>query len=124
MAGIGPFALLWVGATSFSMTAKSANVLNSSIPEIWSFLFIYPLANVIAIAAHYHLSPPMYAWLRSAPLPRNRIDHIEAWNANKGWSGDDLWGVVDDLGIKEYSEMTEDTDGDVVYVAPNASTAI
>ena len=37
--------------------------------------------NILLIVLHYHLSPPMYAWLAVAPLRPNPIDSATPWAA-------------------------------------------
>jgi len=41
---------------------------------------IYPVTNILLIVMHYHLSPPMYAWLSVAPLNSNPIDNPTPWS--------------------------------------------
>jgi len=77
MAGLGPFALLWVGWATFSMQAKSANVLSNSL--IWMWCIIYPVVNILLIVMHYHVSPPMYNWIANAPRRPNAIDARRPW---------------------------------------------
>ena len=79
MAGLGPFALLWVGTASFLMSSKSGAVLDQT--PIWQWGIIYPVLNILMIVLHYHLSPPMYAWLAVAPLRPNPIDSATPWAA-------------------------------------------
>jgi len=79
MAGLGPFALLWVGMATYLMSAKSANVLTSNNLLVWIWSVIYPIFNILMIVMHYHLSPPMYAWLEKAPLRKNPIDDPTPW---------------------------------------------
>jgi len=40
---------------------------------------IYPVVNILLIVMHYHLTPPMYAWLAVAPLKPNPIDSVKPW---------------------------------------------
>jgi len=63
MAGLGPFALLWVGYATFMMSAKSGAALLVANTWIWIWALIYPVMNIGLIVLHYHLSPPMYAYL-------------------------------------------------------------
>ena len=79
LAGLGPFALLWVGLATYLMSAKSANVLTTANLLVWIWSVIYPVANILLIVMHYHLSPPMYAWLEKAPLRKNSIDDPTPW---------------------------------------------
>ena len=81
MAGLGPFALLWVGAATFLMSAKSGSVLTWANTTVWMWGLIYPCVNLLLIVMHYHLSPPMYAWLAVAPLRKNPIDNATPWAA-------------------------------------------
>jgi len=71
MAGLGPFALLWVGYLSFLMAAQSASVLASNA-VVWMWAILYFVLNVALIVAHWYLSPPIYAWIATAPLPEKR----------------------------------------------------
>merc|ERR1712195_464306 len=79
MAGLGPFALLWVGTATFLMSAKSGSALVANT-MVWIWGLIYPVMNIALIVAHYHLSPPMYAWLAVAPMNANPIDSAKPWN--------------------------------------------
>lgn len=85
MAGLGPMALLWVGVSTFMMSAKSANVLSNSAIYLWAI--IYPVLNIGLIVMHYHVSPPMYAWLQKAPMKANPIDNPRPWGAPAEWQG-------------------------------------
>jgi len=80
MAGLGPFALLWVGMATFLMSAKSGSALVAANTMVWIWGLIYPVMNIALIVAHYHLSPPMYAWLAVAPMMANPIDSAKPWN--------------------------------------------
>jgi len=80
MAGLGPFALLWVGWATFAMSAKSGGVLTSANLGVFIFAIIYPVINIALAVMHYHVSPPMYAWLAVAPLRANPIDSAKPWN--------------------------------------------
>jgi len=80
MAGLGPFALLWVGFSTFLMSAKSGAALVAANTMVWIWALIYPVMNIGLIIAHYHLSPPMYAWLAVAPMMENPIDSAKPWN--------------------------------------------
>jgi len=80
MAGLGPFALLWVGVATFLMSAKSGAALVAANTMVWIWALIYPVMNIALIVAHYHLSPPMYAWLAVAPMMANPIDSAKPWN--------------------------------------------
>jgi hypothetical protein len=79
MAGLGPFALLWVGMATYLMAAKSGSFLNQVY--VWVWAIVYPVINILLIVMHYHLSPPMYAWLEKAPLRKNPIDDPTPWAA-------------------------------------------
>ena len=80
MAGLGPMALLWVGWATFMMSAKSAGALLFTNLGLTIFSIIYPIVNIALIVMHYHLSPPMYAWLAVAPMRANPIDSAKPWN--------------------------------------------
>jgi len=80
MAGLGPFALLWVGLATFLMSAKSGSALVAVNTMVWIWALIYPVMNIGLIFLHYHLSPPMYAWLSVAPMQVNPIDSAKPWN--------------------------------------------
>jgi len=80
MAGLGPFALLWVGISTFLMSAKSGAALVAANTMVWIWALIYPVMNIALIVAHYHLSPPMYAWIATAPMMANSIDNAKPWN--------------------------------------------
>jgi hypothetical protein len=84
MAGLGPYALLWVGYATFLMSAKSGLALVTANTMVWIFAIIYPIVNILLIILHYHLSPPMYAWLQAAPRLRNDIDYPKPWSAPSG----------------------------------------
>ena len=83
MAGLGPFALLWVGMTTYLMEAKEENVLNIQESNLinWIWIIVYPVFNILAIVLHYHVSPPMYAWLEKAPIRQNAMDDPTPWSA-------------------------------------------
>lgn len=55
MAGLGPFALLWVGLLSFIMSTSAAGVLNETINMV--FGGVYGVLNIILLMAHWKLSP-------------------------------------------------------------------
>jgi len=80
MAGLGPFALLWVGYATFLMSAKSGSALVEANTMVWIWGLIYPIMNIVLLVLHYHLSPPMYAWLATAPMMANPIDSAKPWN--------------------------------------------
>jgi len=80
MAGLGPFALLWVGYATFLMSAKSGAALVTANTWVWIWSLIYPVMNIGLIVLHYHLSAPMYAWLAQAPMMANPIDSAKPWN--------------------------------------------
>jgi len=80
MAGLGPFALLWVGWATFCMSAKSAGVLLSTNLGLYIWAILYPVINIGLIIMHYHVSPPMYAWLDEAPMKANPIDSVRPWS--------------------------------------------
>jgi len=80
MAGLGPFALLWVGYATFMMSAKSGAAFVMANTWVWMWSIIYPICNIALIVLHYHLSPPMYAWLAVAPMMANPIDSAKPWN--------------------------------------------
>jgi len=48
---------------------------------------IYPVVNILLIVMHYHLTPPMYAWLAVAPLKPNAIDSVKPWAQPEETSG-------------------------------------
>jgi len=83
MAGLGPFALLWVGFATFMMSAKSGSALVAANVGVWIFALLYPVMNIGLIVLHYHLSPAMYAWLALAPMAANPIDNAKPWNLPK-----------------------------------------
>ena len=80
MAGLGPFALLWVGMSTYLMSTKSANLFTANADlMVWIWAIVYPVANILLIVFHYHVSPPMYAWIEKAPLRKNPIDNPTPW---------------------------------------------
>ena len=80
MAGLGPYALLWIGLSSYAMSTSSNGVLNAQNPTVYVWLVVYPIVNFLLMVVHYHLCPPMYAWLSTAPIARNGVDNIKAWS--------------------------------------------
>ena len=62
------------------MSAKSGAALVAANTMVWIWALIYPVMNIGLIIAHYHLSPPMYAWLAVAPMMENPIDSAKPWN--------------------------------------------
>ena len=113
MAGLGPFALLWVGAATFLMSAKSGSVLVVGNTLVWIWGVIYPVANILLIVMHYHLSPPMYAWLASAPLRKNPIDSATPWAAPDTYVAKTSGGKV----------INDDKDENMVFVSANVNYA-
>jgi len=79
MAGLGPFALFWVGISTFLMSAKAGGVLTMTNWMLWMWGPIYFVVNILLIVMHYHLSAPMQAWIKAAPLPKNPIDDAKPW---------------------------------------------
>merc|ERR1712166_864994 len=49
MAGLGPFALLWVGMSTFLMSAKSGAALVIANTWVWIWAIIYPFINILMI---------------------------------------------------------------------------
>ena len=83
LAGLGPIALLWVGFSTFLMEAHENEHLGQSYSWMWGI--IYPCINILLIAMHHHLAPPMHAWTRLAPLPVNPIDSVKPWAQPEGF---------------------------------------
>ena len=79
LAGLGPLALLWVGVSSYLMTADASIQLLVANWQVWIWVIIYTVFNILLLAMHYHLAPAMYAWTRLAPLPVNPIDYVQPW---------------------------------------------
>jgi len=96
MAGLGPFALLWVGFSTFLMSAKAGSALVAANTMVWIWSLIYPVMNIAMIVMHYHLSPPMYAWLASAPMKKNAIDNASPWNLPSARSDAEPMPVIND----------------------------
>jgi hypothetical protein len=80
MAGLGPMALLWVGWATFMMSTKSAGAMVTTNLGLFIWAIVYPVVNILLIIMHYHMSPPMYAWLAVAPMRANPIDSAKPWN--------------------------------------------
>jgi len=95
MAGLGPFALLWVGFSTFLMSAKSGAALVTANTMVWMWAIIYPVCNILLIVMQYHLAPPIYAWISSAPMKKNSIDNASPWNA-PGVSSSKVGKVLND----------------------------
>ena len=74
MAGLGPFALFWVGLSTFFMQVKNGGFLTSANWTVWIYGPIYFVVNILLIVMHYHLSAPIQAWIKIAPLLPNVID--------------------------------------------------
>lgn len=68
MAGLGPFALLWVGFFSFLMAAKATDKLKESDNTL--FAVIYGAGNVLLIVLHWIFSGSIMQWLKDTPLPK------------------------------------------------------
>ena len=66
MAGLGPFALQWVGLMAFIMAAHDAVKLGET--ENLIFLFIYILGNVGTVIMHWMLSSSVQDWIVNAPF--------------------------------------------------------
>lgn len=67
MAGLGPFALQWVGLMAFIMASHSAGTI-LLMPNI-VFVAIYFVMNVGMVVMHWMLSAGVYEWIKNAPLP-------------------------------------------------------
>jgi len=114
MAGLGPFALLWVGYATFLMSTKSGSVMLVANTAIWIFALLYPIMNVGLLVLHYHLSPAMYAWLATAPMVANPIDSAKPWNLPSAKKDVDFKPIdveLDDVVFVE--EKREDADLDL-----------
>jgi len=68
MAGLGPFALCWVGYFSFLMSAQSSGSFSTNA-MLWMWSILYFILNVGLVVAHWYLSPLVYAWVATAELP-------------------------------------------------------
>jgi len=117
MAGLGPFALLWVGWATFAMSAKTAGVLTTTNLFLYIMAILYPFINIILIVAHYHLSPPMYAWLEEAPMLQNPIDSVRPWAAPEGYD------VSDRPAAQIAKKTAADEAGDIVDQASDEGEA-
>jgi hypothetical protein len=65
--------------TWFMQYKDDYNYFATTVLIEWIWAIIYPVTNVLLIVTHYHLSPPMYAWLEKAPLGKNYIDNATPW---------------------------------------------
>jgi len=88
VAGVGPFAVLWVGMATYLMQSKDAGQLVSGNSLLWMWGPLYFAINMLLIVLHYHVSPVMYAWLALAP---QRVAGVDGYNA---WAQPKDWGVV------------------------------
>ena len=79
MAGLGPFALFWVGLSTFLMSIKADKKILAANYLLWMWGPIYGVVNILLIVMHYHLSAPMYAWIKAAPPSVNAIDDAKPW---------------------------------------------
>jgi len=121
MAGLGPFALLWVGFATFLMSAKSGAALVAANTMVWIWALIYPIMNIGLIVLHYHLSPPMYAWLAVAPMLVNPIDNAKPWNLPVEKSAEPVVMVeVDPIDIDMDAVVVADADVSVDVRAEDA----
>jgi hypothetical protein len=84
MAGLGPFALFWVGLSTFFMQVKNGGDLISTNWNVWIYGPIYFVINILLIVMHYHLSAPINAWIKVAPLRANAIDEVQPWAQPEG----------------------------------------
>ena len=66
MAGLGPFALQWVGLMAFIMAAHDAVKLGES--ENLIFLFLYIGGNIGTVVMHWMLSASVQDWIVNAPF--------------------------------------------------------
>ena len=89
MAGLGPFALFWVGLSTFLMQVKNGGDLIDTKWNIWIYGPIYFVVNILLIVMHYHLSAPINAWIKVAPLQKNAIDEAKPWAQPREYIGDD-----------------------------------
>jgi len=86
MAGLGPFALQWVGLMSFIMAAHSAGMLGKW--ENLLFTFLYLAMNIGMVVMHWFLAKGVAAWIAS-PLPVKKAAPKPA--AKKAASSDASW---------------------------------
>lgn len=75
MAGLGPFALLWVGYFSFLMAAKGTDKLKESDNTL--FAVIYGAGNLVLVVLHWIFSGSIMQWLKDAPLPAKKEEAEE-----------------------------------------------
>jgi len=125
MAGLGPFALLWVGYATFLMSAKSGSALVEANTMVWIWGLIYPIMNIVLLVLHYHLSPPMYAWLATAPMMANPIDSAKPWNLPVEKSAEPVVEVAEakPIVIVELDfDVEADTDVSVEVLADDADS--
>jgi len=66
MAGMGPFALQWVGMMVFIMSAHSAGKLG--MWENMFFTFLYLAMNIGMVIMHYFLNAGVQDWIQNAPI--------------------------------------------------------
>lgn len=118
MAGLGPFALFWVGLSTFFMQVKNGGFLTSANWTVWIYGPIYFVVNILLIVMHYHLSAPIQAWIKIAPLLPNVIDQAKPWAQPEGYvaSGIDDSAPAIDAGVDTEddsmnSKGTDATDG-------------
>ena len=110
MAGLGPFALFWVGISTFLMSAKAGGVLTTTNWQLWMWAPIYFIVNVLLIVMHYHLSAPMQAWIKAAPLPNNPIDDAKPWAQPEDYQ--EIQEVVEAPVTDEVDAMNNDVGGE------------
>merc|ERR1740138_1299891 len=71
MAGLGPFALQWVGLMAFIMAAHDAVKLGES--ENLIFLFLYIAGNIGTVVMHWMLSASVQDWIVNAPFTTEEV---------------------------------------------------
>jgi predicted histidine transporter YuiF (NhaC family) len=67
MAGLGPFALLWVGYFTFLMSSRATDKLKES--DNTTFAIIYGVGNIMLVVIHWIFSGSIMNWIKNTPLP-------------------------------------------------------
>ena len=111
VAGVGPFALLWVGAATYLMQAKDASQLLAANGLLWMWGPLYFAINILLIVLHYHLSPVMYAWLALAPQRVAGVDTANAWAQPENWV--DPSTVVVEAPVAKTEETEEEVEPEI-----------
>lgn len=76
MAGLGPFALLWVGYFTFLMSSRATDKLKES--DNTTFAIIYGVGNIFLVVVHWIFSGSIMDWIKNTPVPEKEMKEEKA----------------------------------------------